>query len=124
MFKAIEEEDCDVASVDLRMIRDDGYKIVTSDDINRGIHDSKVKIFYKDEILKEVLLRKSFKNYVCTKMYRRQIFEKCKFKEGISYEDVLFMYEVSKIIEKIAYVNKECYIYLKRGISITATCSE
>lgn len=124
LINAIKEENCDVASVDLRMVRDDGYQIVTSDDINFTNHDSKLQIFSKEEILKEVLLRKSFKNYVCTKMYNRKIFEKCKFKDGINYEDILFMYEVSKVIDKIAYVNKECYIYLKRGNSITATCSD
>lgn len=123
LITAIKKDNCDVSSIDLRMVRDDGYKIVTSDDIIKKDESLKTNIYYKDDILKEVLMRQSFKNYVCTKMYRREIFEKCRFKEGINYEDILFMYELSKIINKIAYVNKECYIYLKRSDSITATCS-
>ena len=124
LYDLINEYKADVASIDLKMVRENGYKIVTSDDIENTKLESKVQIFKKNEILKEILLRKSFKNYVCTKLYRKELFEKCKFKEGTCYEDVLFMYELSKVINKIVYLDKECYTYLKRGNSITATCSE
>lgn len=124
LLYAITQENSDISSIDLKLVREDGYNIVTSDDIRNSNFDSKLCIFNKDEIVKEILLRQSFKNYVCTKLYRRDIFKHCKFKEGISYEDILFMYEASKVINKIAYINKNCYAYLKRENSITATCSE
>ena len=106
------------------MVREDGYKIITSDDLKDCEQDDEIHVYQDEEILKEILLRKTFKNYVCTKLYKKNILDSCRFKEGINYEDVLFMYEISKNINKIAFVNKECYYYLKRADSITATCSE
>lgn len=124
LYNMITENNCEVASVDLGMVREDGYKIVTSDDVKNVEQKSQLYVYEKKDIIKEVLLRTSFKNYVCTKLYRRSVFESCKFKEGVCYEDILFMYEISKAINKLAYINKECYFYLKRANSITATCSE
>ncbi len=124
LIKAITKQNCDVASVALTMTRENGYKIVTSNDIGEIYHNSKLHVYNKDTILKEVLLRHSFKNYICTKLYRRELFNSCLFKEKISYEDVLFTYEMTKHVNKIAYVDKVCYKYLKRKNSITATCSE
>lgn len=113
----------DISSVSLKMVREDGYKNITSDDTKNKVFDSKIHVFKGNEILKEILLRKSFKSYICTKLYKKEIFNFCKFKEGISYEDNLFMYEISKYIDKVAYINDECYYYLKRKNSITATPS-
>lgn len=124
LYNMIEEENCDIASVDLKMIREEGYKNVTSDDIKVFESDSKRRVYGKEDILRETLLRKSFKTYVCTKLYKREVFDKCKFKEGISYEDSLFTYETSKFIEKIAYLREPYYFYIKRNGSITAICSE
>ncbi len=124
LLNAILLKKADVASASLVMTRESGYVIETSDDIKESEHNSKLKVYNKRTILKEVLLRKSFKNYVCTKLYRRELFDSCLFKENICYEDVLFTYEMSKYIKKIVYVNKVCYNYLKRENSITATCSE
>ncbi len=124
LLNALKSNHCDVASVKLIMVRENGERIEPSVDITQINYASEINIYSKSEILKEVLLRHSFKNYVCTKLYNRKLFTNCQFKENISYEDVLFTYEMSKKINKIAYVNKECYMYLKRKNSITATCSE
>ena len=124
LLNAIKTQKCDVASVSLVMTRVNGYKIETSNDTEVVSHDNELRVYTKKDILKEVLLRKSFKNYICTKLYRRELFDHCLFKEKICYEDVLFTYEMTKHINKIAYVDKVCYNYLKRRNSITATCSE
>ena len=124
LYDAVQESGSDVASVALSMVREDGYKINTSDDLKEVIKDNNMYTYVGNEILKQILYRKTFKNYVCTKLYKKEILESCKFKEGVNYEDVLFMYEISKKINKITFVNKECYFYLKRYDSITATCSE
>ena len=124
LFKAIKHSNSDVASVSLVMTRANGYKIEINNEQEPLNHDESTKVYTSKSMLKEVLLRKSFKNYICTKLYRRELFNSCQFKEKICYEDVLFTYEMTKHINKIAYVDKVCYNYLKRKNSITATCSE
>ncbi len=124
LYNVLKENDADISSVKFRMIRENGEKIYENGEDKDKLVPIKTKVYEGNDIIKETLLMKSFKSYACTKLYKKEIFEKHRFKENINYEDLLFNYEVMKNTKKVAYINKECYLYVKRKNSITATCSE
>lgn len=123
LYNSITKEKADVSCINLETVREDGYVIVTTNDKDKLQSNYKKYVYNKKQILKEILLRKKIDSRVCTKLYKRELFNNCMFKEGTSYEDILFMYELSKSLNKVVYVNKICYSYLKRRNSITATSS-
>lgn len=124
LYKALKENNAEISSVKFRMVRENGEKIFEEGEDRYNTPSIETKIYEGNEIIKESLLMKSFKSYVCTKLYKKELLQDNKFKVGTNYEDLLFNYEVMKQANKLAYINKECYFYLKRRNSITATCSE
>ena len=124
LYKALKENNADISSVKFRMVRENGEKIYEpGEDIN-SLSIIETNVYEGNEIIKETLLMKSFKSYACTKLYKKELLQNNRFKVGTNYEDLLFNYEVMKKANILAYINKECYFYLKRRNSITATCSE
>lgn len=105
-----------------------GYKVVNeNDDItyystkDADLDDDMVVTYEDDEIIKELLLQKRIKNFVC-KLYRREIVP--LYPEGITYEDIVYNVKLMNKAKRIVYINSSLYNYLKRSDSITAVMSE
>jgi len=62
---------------------------------------------------------------IWNKLYKREIFDKgLRFKEGVWYEDVEFLYRLYPVIKNIGYVQEDLYYYLQRQGSITYTYTD
>lgn len=57
----------------------------------------------------------------CTKLFKREIFDKLKFKEGIIHEDEEFTTRLLFEVNNILYVDIKTYQYVKRDNSIIAS---
>lgn len=110
--KAI-EGNFDIVTCDVKMIYDDHEVYV-----NPGYdHD----LLNKDEI-KNVMY--NFYPAACNKIYKKELFKKVKFKKGILYEDVEFIYRMLPSVNNIGVVSGVYYNYLQRENSITYTYNE
>ncbi len=57
----------------------------------------------------------------CTKFYRRSLFDKLSFKEGILHEDEEFTTRLLTKVDKVGYTNSQFYYYVMRPGSIIHT---
>lgn len=54
----------------------------------------------------------------CTKMYKRELFDELKFKEGIIHEDEHFTTYLLQKVKSVLYIEDKLYFYVMRGGSI------
>lgn len=121
LYNCIKETDSDVASVTYKVVRTDGT-IALDASHETGLKENETITFEGINIIKELLSQKIIKNFVWNKIYKKSII--CDFEIGVNYEDIAFACKVFSKTNKIAYINKSCYNYLKRNDSITATITE
>lgn len=57
----------------------------------------------------------------CNKIYKREFFDKVKFKKGVWYEDVDFIYRLLPLVNTISCLDGYYYNYYQREGSITYT---
>lgn len=72
----------------------------------------------KQSILKEVLLDKTIRNYVWTKLYKRELFRYIRFPIGKNYEDIAISIKIFEKTKKIGYLEEPYYNYCYRNGSI------
>lgn len=117
LIKEIAENNADVASISISMVRKNGQKINGTDTKEKNVYEG-------DEIIKQLLLHNTLKNYACDKLYKREIFEDIRFIVGICYEDVPLAFSVMSKAKKVVYMDEIKYYYVKHGNSLSAFCSE
>lgn len=61
---------------------------------------------------------------VCGKLYKRQLFDKIRFKRNIWYEDVELLTRLYLMINKLSIIEQPLYYYIQRESSITYTYSD
>ena len=54
----------------------------------------------------------------CTKLYKKELFDTLRFKEGILHEDEYFVTRLFSLVQSIAYINEKLYYYVMRDDSI------
>lgn len=121
LYNILKETKADVASAAYKVVRTDGSVIIDSS-IDSGLYQNEIVEYEGTEIIKEFLRQKTFKNFVWNKLFKKSVI--CNFQEKVNYEDIVFSFNVLSTIKKITYINKNCYFYLKRSTSITATITE
>ena len=69
----------------------------------------------------KVWYRSDFKNptVACNKLYKRELFNECKFPEGKIHEDEFIMHHLYLKSKKVLYLWLELYFYYQRDNSIT-----
>lgn len=82
--------------------------------------------YLKDLIGKDAIKAQMYDFYpaACNKIYKRELFKDLSFKNGVSYEDVEFMYRLLPNVNKIGVVDGFYYEYMQREGSITYTFNE
>lgn len=82
--------------------------------------------YLTDLIGKEAIKGQMYDFYpaACNKIYKKEIFKDLKFKKGVAYEDVEFMYRLLPNIKRIGVVEGFYYEYMQREGSITYTFNE
>lgn len=103
-------EDYDMVTCGVKMIYNDHEQLV-SPGINEDIKDK--------EKIKEIM--PYFYPAACNKIYKRELFDNLKFKCGVYYEDVEFMYRLLPHLNNIGFINGYYYNYYQRENSITYT---
>lgn len=78
------------------------------------------KIWEKNEALYEIL-NGSLDNSAVNKIYKRRVISNIRFPKGRVYEDVATTYQFIYNADKIGYLSKPYYYYIKRSGSIVAT---
>ena len=78
------------------------------------------KIWKKNEALYEILNGSLDKSAV-NKIYKRRVINNIRFPKGRVYEDVATTYQFIYNADKIGYLSKPYYYYIKRSGSIVAT---
>lgn len=82
--------------------------------------------YLTDLIGKEAIKGQMYDFYpaACNKIYKKELFKDLKFKKGVAYEDVEFMYRLLPNIKRIGVVEGFYYEYMQREGSITYTFNE
>ena len=96
----------------------DSKDIVVCDSIN--VYDDKQvliksNLHYSEDAVKSYLLAYPM---ACTRIYKRNLFDKIQFKKGIYYEDLELTPKLVKYTKKITFLEEGLYYYLQRSGSI------
>lgn len=115
LLRKASEGDFDIITCGVRMIYDNSN---LDQDVGVGFDED---CFSKDDVKK---VMSTFYPAACNKIYKRKVIGDLRFKEGIHYEDVEFMYRLLPNITTIGIVDGYYYYYLQREGSITYTYSD
>lgn len=78
-----------------------------------------------EEALKLMITSGDVGNFVCNKLFKRELFDDITFPEGKVYEDAATTYKIIHKCNKVAYTNKKMYYYLLgRSGATTSSFSE
>lgn len=121
LYNTLKETNADIACGAYKVVRTDESVIIDSS-VDSGLSQNEVVEYEGIEIMREFLCQKTFKNFVWNKLFKKSVV--CSFQVGINYEDIVFGFNVLSTINKVTYINRNCYFYLKRNSSITATMTE
>ncbi len=95
------------------------YDCSVSKCLLRPIPCMKKEILFSED--KRLFLLSMGEVSVCNSLFRREKIMTLKFKEGVSYEDTLFMFSVLKCINNVAIVNKKLYNYCSHDNTTTSS---
>mgnify|MGYP003571294127 CR=1 FL=1 len=120
LYDSLIETNSDIALVGYKVVNEKGKLILDSITKNNLKKDERVT-YEGNEIIKELLLQKTINNFGWCKLFKKNVL--CNFKEGVTYEDIVFSVQVMMKAKRVVYTNTSVYNYLKRAKSITATIS-
>lgn len=104
LYSIMDKENSDLAVCEFSYIYSDG-----------NIVRSYSNLDYTDDILKKYLLTPPM---APIRMFKKDLFNHIKFKEGIYYEDLELCPKLVKYAKKVSFVNESLYNYLIRENSI------
>ena len=110
MYKAIVESNSQIVTCNLVSFHNEKPKF---DDFY------KIEVFNQDEALKELLIDKKIMNYMCTKLFKKELFKDVKFPIGKKFEDVAITFQLFLAAKNVAYLDMTLYGYYSRENSIT-----
>ena len=115
LLKKTLEGDFDIVTCGVRMVYDDSSL------------DKDVDVGFEEDCLGKHEVKRAMPTFypaACNKIYKRETIGDLRFKEGILYEDVEFMYRFLPKVNNIGKVEGYYYYYLQREGSITYTFNE
>lgn len=120
LVKANEEYDADFVQFYLVHTNDEEYsKKHAEDNYNAEVLTDTKQMFWK--MYKTVGSGES----ACTKLYKKELFDSLRFKEGIIHEDTHFATIMIQRVKKALYLDSSLYYYvIREGSIITSTFSK
>lgn len=113
LYNKAKEKSYDVVECNLHMV-DDNDKLI------KDVHHTLSYDVMTEEKQKKYML--NMYTSVWNKIYKKSLFDKeIKFKLGVWFEDVEFLYKLVPFIKSIGFVNENLYYYVQRKGSITKT---
>ncbi len=94
------------------------YYLTESDDFKKSDENYDVKVFKRNQAMKELMLGNYFRNYAWAKIYKRDLWNNVTFPVGKLFEDVNTIPYVFNLSRKIVYSNYTGYAYFQRPESI------
>ena len=110
MYEKAISQNFDIVVSDIKYIYKDHDMIVTSK-VDKDL-------LTKEDIRKNMI---DFFPTACNKIFKKELFDKVKFKVGFLYEDVEFMYRLFPHLNSIGVIKESYYNYLQRENAITST---
>lgn len=102
----------DICACTARTLYENGQKVLGKD-------DGEISVFNKNEAAEKIV--KSLDNALWNKLFTRQIVSDIGFEEGRTHgEDLYFILQCLVKCEKVVYINRCKYNYIKRENSITS----
>lgn len=121
LYNNMIKTDANISCAALSVITENG-KIISDSTKNNGMNDGEMIVFEDLNVIKEFFKQKRIKNFAW-KLYKKSFI--CDFPIGVTYEDIMYSFNVFSNAKRVVYTNSVCYFYLKRkNGSITATLSE
>lgn len=109
-----EMQDAEVSLVSAGMITED-----INGNINKLMNETKAKLSREEAFANLLGNNRTIGQSSCNKLFRKQLFEKLRYKKGIIYEDMQLLPQILDICEKVVLLNVPVYHYVKRSGSIT-----
>ena len=100
LYESITKDKSDIAVCEFSYVYSDGKVIRSYSNLN-----------YTDDSLKKYLLTPPM---APIRLFKKELFEKIKFKEGIYYEDLELCPKLIKFAKKVSFVDLSLYNYLMR----------
>ena len=110
MYKKAKEKNFDLVICNLNYVYESKTKMVSAG-LDKDLEN-------EDEVKKNIVF---LYPAVWNKLYKKEILDSLKFKEGIWYEDVEFNFRVYPRVKSIGYVDKPLIQYVQRESSISKT---
>lgn len=114
MYKILEETGCEIVSCRYQYVKKFKCRTMKADGKIFVYNKMNARIWYL-----ESLFAAQNDTSCCTKLYKKDIIEKCRFEEGRTFEDVVFNWDLLNKVDKYAYYPCIGYSYFLRDDSIT-----
>ncbi len=125
LVNLMEQNNADISKINYRKIKiKDNVYTEYEEKKSYNNNDNSVKIYNKEDALKEILLDYKIQNYVWDKLYKKELFDDVQFPVRKNYEDIAIQYKVFSKINKMVLGNNVKYNYVIREDSIVNLASE
>ncbi len=113
LASALDKSDCEIANVMYVRVDENGATMPSKVPHNTD------KEISAEQFLRELMLHTGDVS-VWSKLFKKEIFDNVRFPEGKLNEDLIFMLDVFKRVNKVAFVAKVGYFYFTRSGSISS----
>jgi len=116
MIKLMEKNNSDIVSIKYAMVGEENTNINLKEKNNLLVMSNLEAL----EFYMRLGISHSINDYsVCTKLYKKSLFDDIRFPVGQYYEDVVTNFKLIKKVNKYIYSDKVCYFYFQDNSSIT-----
>jgi len=123
LYKAMKNNNADISVCQVLRVTENEFGEIIYPKEETTIYEE--TIYSNAEMMKGMLLDANIGNFVCTKLFKKELFEGIEFPEGRVYEDAATTYKLVHKAKKIICINEKLYYYLiGRAGAITASFSE
>lgn len=113
LYNKAKKDSYDIVECNLHMVDDNGNLI-------KDVYHTLPNDINTEEELKKYMI--NMYTSVWNKIYKKNLFDnKIRFKKGVWFEDVEFLYRLIPFVKSIGFVNENLYYYVQREGSITKT---
>lgn len=113
MYSYIKRYNVDIVTCNFYHLYDSGKIIKDKTDMSNKIYSG------TKNVVIEMLNDKVIRNFVWSKLYKREIFYKIRFEENKIYEDILISLPIVEQVNNILYIQNPLYYYRHRDNSIS-----
>lgn len=117
LYRAIKENRAEISACEIRRVID-GQKV---EELNNSVCTT-IK-YTTEDALATILKGNGFRAIACNKLYKAELLQAEKFKNGILHEDEFFTYRIIGKAKTLSFVENALYNYRQREGSIMKTTS-